>query len=89
MHATVFVPEGKVGIFVRKFEAYADEAKDSKPKDPEKVGKPKNKDLVASISQLRRAVLKSFWMTSGVFQSPKMNPFGGKSGWMRRPTHTM
>ena len=33
MHGTVFVPEGKVGIFVRKFERYAKEndAKSGKP----------------------------------------------------------
>jgi len=53
MHATVFVPEGKVGIFIRKFEAYATENTTT--------DKPKNKVLVESINQVRLASLKSFW----------------------------
>lgn len=69
MHATVFIPERKVGIFVRKFEAFADPAKDSTK------GKPKNRDLVASISQIRSAALESFWMDAGEFPSDKEQPF--------------
>ena len=40
MHGTVFVPEGKIGVFVDKFEAYA-------YKNTRK-GKPKNKVLAES-----------------------------------------
>ncbi len=69
MHATVFIPNGKVGLFVRKFEAYADPAKDSKK------GKPKNNDLVASISQIRLAALESFWQDAGEFPTEKDQSF--------------
>lgn len=55
MHATVFIPNGKVGLFVRKFEAFANPAKDTRS------GKPANFDLVCSIGQIRLAVLESFW----------------------------
>lgn len=68
MHATVFIPEGKVGTFVRKFEAYADPAKDSE------TGKPKNNDLVASISQIRLAALEAFWQDSGEFPTDRDQP---------------
>jgi len=60
MHGTVFVPDGKVGIFVRKFEAYANQ-------NAPKSGKPKNRDLVESIAAVRLASLKSFWTDAGAF----------------------
>lgn len=55
MHATVFIPEGKLNYFIRKFEDYADPTKDTR------ADKPRNNDLVASIGQLKLAVLESFW----------------------------
>ena len=61
MHATVFVPDGKVGLFVRKFESFADPAKNTKK------GKPANNDLVSSIGQIRLAALESLWMDAGAF----------------------
>lgn len=76
MHATVFIPDGKVGLFVRKFEAYADPAKDS-PK-----GTPKNNELVASISQIRLAALESFWMDAGEFPREKEEPLWWEV-WLR------
>lgn len=69
MHATVFIPNGKVGIFVRKFEAFADPTKDSTK------GKPKNHDLVASISRIWLAALESFWMDAGKFPTEKEQSF--------------
>ena len=71
MHATVFIPNGKVGLFVRKFEAFADPAKDSKPKDLTKSGKPANFNLVASITQIRLAALESFWTDNDEFPSDR------------------
>lgn len=65
----MFIPNGKVGLFVRKFEAYADPAEDSKPKDPTKSGNPANLNLVASITQIRLAALESFWTDTGEFPS--------------------
>lgn len=60
MHGTVFVPDGKIGIFVRKFEAYARE------NDP-RSGKPRNKTLVESINAVRLASLNAFWTDTGPF----------------------
>jgi len=59
MHATVFVPEGKVGLFVNKFEAYA--------REDTKKGKPKNRQLAESINHVRLAALESFWTDAGTF----------------------
>ena len=53
MRATVFVPEGETTVFGRKIEQYITE--------DTKTGKPKNKNLVESISEMRRAVLPSYW----------------------------
>ena len=60
MYGTVFVPEGKVGIFIRKFEEYARE-------ENGQSGKPKHKKLVESIEAVRLASLKSFWTDAGSF----------------------
>jgi len=79
MHATVFIPDGKVGPFVSKFEAYADPAKDS-PK-----GKPKNNDLVGSITQIRLAAQESFWMEAGEFPKEKDQPLWWEV-WLRDAT---
>ena len=57
MHATVFVPDGKIGLFVRKFESYTIENT--------KKGKPKNQKLAESIGAIRRATLESFWTDAG------------------------
>lgn len=59
MHATVFVPKGKVGLFVKKFEEYAHE--------DTKKGKPKNRQLAESINHVRLAALESFWTDAGTF----------------------
>lgn len=67
MHATVFVPQGKVGNFVRKFEAYA--------KENTKKGKPKNKTLVESIEAVRLGALESFWTDAGSFPASHDEPF--------------
>lgn len=80
MHATVFVPDGKVGLFISKFEAYADPVKDS-PK-----GTPKNHDLVASVSQVRLAALESFWMEAGEFPPEKDQPLWWEV-WLREATN--
>lgn len=51
--ATVYVPHGRRGHFVKKITAYAAEMT--------KSGEPKNKRLVNSIADIRAAVLESFW----------------------------
>ncbi len=61
VHATVFVPEGKMGFFVKRCEQYAtDETKGKEPR-------PVNQDLIEGISQIRLASLKSFWSDAGPF----------------------
>lgn len=51
--ATVYVPEGKLGAFEKKVRKYAEE-------DTE-TGKPRHRKLVARISDIRLAHLRSFW----------------------------
>ncbi len=53
--ATVYVPEGKVGVFERKLREYL---------DPQKVGKsgmPRNAALVNSINEIRMALMHDLW----------------------------
>jgi len=59
LHATVYVPAGKLQAFVRKIERY--ELEDTTPRSPAGTRRPKNEDLVAGIGEIRLAVLKSFW----------------------------
>ena len=80
MHATVFIPDGKVGLFVSKFEAYADPAKDTEN------GKPKNNDLVSSITQIRLAALESFWMEACEIPKEKDQPLWWEV-WLREATN--
>jgi hypothetical protein len=53
--ATVFVPEGKLDILVKKIVHYLDPRKDTKS------GRPKNEELVGSISDIKRAALEVLW----------------------------
>ena len=78
MHATVFVLEGKVGIFVRKFEAYANQ--------DTKKGKPRNKELAESITGVRLAALESFWTDAGEFPRKTDNPCWWEV-WLREATN--
>lgn len=55
MRATVFVPEGKLGYFIKKVEQYLDPAKDTKTQ------KPRNQRLVESVANIRLATLRSLW----------------------------
>lgn len=75
MHGTVFVPKGKVGIFVRMLEAYAH-------KDDPRSGKPKNKTLAESIARIRLAALESFWMDAGQFPAEMDKPLWWEV-WLR------
>ncbi len=62
MKATVFVPEGKIGYFIKKIEEYLDPAKDSK-----KIQNPRHRPLVESIANIRLATLRSLWTDSDPF----------------------
>jgi len=55
-HATVFVPDGKVGHFIKRFEEYATQRTTK--------GERSHKDLVESISRLQLATLRALWTDS-------------------------
>lgn len=59
LHATIYVPEGKLELFVKKIERY--ETQDTKPRKEGGKSRPKNEDLVAGISGIRFPLLRSFW----------------------------
>ena len=68
-YATVYIPHEKKHTFLRKIEAYASEI-------DHRWGKPKNKTLVESISDIRKALLvNSFWQ-----DLPKLKP-GSQPEW--------
>lgn len=57
--ATVFIPEGKLTYFLKRVTQYRDE--DTTPRTADKPSKPKNKDLVESISAIKLAALQELW----------------------------
>ena len=57
--ATVFIPNGKLIYFSRRFEKYLNE--------DTKKGRAKHRTLVESISGVRRAMLRSFWTDNAEF----------------------
>jgi hypothetical protein len=59
MQATVFVPENKLELFLRKIESYRDE--NTTPRAEGGVARPKNQDLVESISHIQLAALEALW----------------------------
>ena len=63
--ATVFVPLSKRGVFLKKLNDYS--TKETKK------GKPLNGPLVASISDIRLAVVESFWPTNELALIPRDN----------------
>jgi hypothetical protein len=64
LHATIYVPAGKLESFVKKIERY--EQENTKPRTAAGVPRPKNEDLVAGISGIRFPVLRSFWTDDDV-----------------------
>lgn len=59
MQAIVFVPDGKLGYFLKKITASRNE--DTKPAKKSGLTRPKNEDLVASISEIQLAALEALW----------------------------
>lgn len=74
MLATVFVPDGKVGYFLRKVEAYLNPARDRIGKNGER--KPGNRKLVESIEHIRLAALQALWT-----DEPGLFPQGDPPIW--------
>lgn len=61
MHASVFVPEGTTTVFIRRLEEYANETTGGA------TPKPRHKDLVESVHEVKLATLESFWQDAGEF----------------------
>ena len=59
--ATIFIPEDKRNVFVKKIDSYLDINKDSKPDKKTNQVYPANHDLLARIDQIKLADLRSFW----------------------------
>jgi hypothetical protein len=79
MRATVFVPDGKLGYFVRKFEAYCSGT-------DTRSGKPKNQQLAESITAIRLAALESFWTDAGRFPDEGDQPLWWEV-WLREASN--
>ena len=63
MRAAVFIPDGKLSYFIRRFEAYCNKNRPS--------GKPWNQKLAESITAIRLAALESFWTDAGKFPAER------------------
>ena len=66
--ATVFIPEGQVSFFIKRFEEYL--------KEDTRFDKPKNMRLVDSIADLRLATIQHFWTDDA-----ELFPKPGESIW--------
>ena len=73
--ATVFIPEGKVGHFLTRFQQYATE-------DTE-TGKPKNRELVDRIAAIQLATLRALW-TDDAAEFPPDEALTWWEVWLRR-----
>ncbi|RME29293.1 MAG: hypothetical protein D6798_00375 [Deltaproteobacteria bacterium] len=74
VQATVFVPDGKLTVFERLIDRYANELTQR--------GRPKNERLVANIAAVRLAVLESFWTDEG--ELPEAGTPMWWEVWLRR-----
>jgi hypothetical protein len=80
MQATVFVPDGKLGYFLRRIEAYRDS--DTPPRADGST-RPRNQDLVEGISHIRLAALEALW-TDDPSLYPETNQPTTWEVWLRR-----
>ena len=81
--ATVFVPDGKLELFLRKISAYRDE--NTKPSREGGPVRPKNQDLVESISDIKLAALEALW-TEDTLPFPDRDTAVTWEVWLRRRT---
>ena len=79
--ATVFVPDGKLELFLNRITAYRDE--NTTPRREDGPSRPKHQDLVESISDIKLAALEVLWTEERL-------PFPNDAGeitweiWLRR-----
>ncbi|MBC7367026.1 MAG: S8 family peptidase [Undibacterium sp.] len=71
-YATVFVPYDKLPLFIRKTDAYLTRNGIYRDRETgvERDTGPRNAALIESISEVRRAVVSSFWTESEPFPDP-------------------
>jgi hypothetical protein len=81
MQATVFVPDGKLDLFLRKISAYRDE--DTTPRRPDSPTRPKNQDFVQSISAIKQAALEALWTEEQLAFPPRGERLTWEV-WLRR-----
>ena len=81
MQATVFVPEGRLELFLRKIAAYRDE--NTTPRSERGVARPKNQDFVESISNIQLAALEALW-TEDTLPFPERDTAISWEVWLRR-----
>jgi len=79
--ATVFVPDGKLDLFLRKVVAYRD--KMTKPRAENGPTRPQNQDLVEGISEIQLAALEALW-TEADLQFPDAQTPITWEVWLRR-----
>jgi len=72
--ATVFVPEGKLEFFLKKIARYRDQ--NTVPKSPEKPSRPREQELVESISAIKLAALQELFT-----DAPGLFPTDGNPIW--------
>lgn len=73
--ATVFIPEGRVGHFLSRFQQYANENTAK--------GQPKNRELVDRIQSIRMATLRALW-TDDQAEFPAEDVLTWWEVWLRR-----
>jgi hypothetical protein len=81
--ATVFVPDGKLEVFLKKISSYRDE--NTRPRHEGGPTRPKNQDLVESISDIRLAALEALW-TEETLPFPDNDIVITWEVWLRRET---
>lgn len=81
MQATVFVPDGKLDLFLKKIAAYRDE--NTAPRRERGATRPKNEDFVASISDIKLAALEALW-TEEELPFPERDAVITWEVWLRR-----
>src|SRR3984893_1372655 len=79
--ATVFVPDGKLDLFLRKISAYRDE--NTVPRREGGPTRPKNQDFVESISDIKLAALEALW-TEETLPFPARDAVITWEVWLRR-----
>lgn len=81
MQATVFVPEGKLELFLNKITAYRDE--NTRLRRPGGTVRPKNQDFVESVSNIKLAALEALW-TEELLPFPQRDVETTWEVWLRR-----